>query len=130
MLWAVRFDDAFEAEFLALDLAVREGLAATARLLVDYGPRLGRPHVDTLKGSKHGNMKALRFNAADGVWRVAFAFDPARVAVLLTAGDKSGTSGARFYQRLIAKADKRYAAHLLRSVSRPAKEGQEDGPNA
>ncbi len=59
-------------------------------------------------------MKELRFNVADGVWRVAFAFDPLRSAILLIAGDKSGTSQAPFYRQLIATADKRYAAHLLR----------------
>jgi predicted XRE-type DNA-binding protein len=59
-------------------------------------------------------MKELRFRADDGVWRVAFAFDPRRNAILLIAGDKSGTSQARFYKRLIATADARYGAHLKR----------------
>lgn len=74
----------------------------------------GRPRVDTLKGSKHAKMKELRFDAADGVWRVAFAFDPEREAVLLVAGDKSGRSERTFYRRLIAVADKRFDAHLAR----------------
>ena len=64
------------------------------------------------KGSRHPNMKELRFDAADGVWRVAFAFDPERKAILLAAGDKTGGSDARFYRRLIAKADERFADHL------------------
>jgi hypothetical protein len=59
-------------------------------------------------------MKELRFTAADGEWRAAFAFDPIRRAILLVAGDKSGGSEKRFYRRLIAKADKRFAAHLER----------------
>lgn len=57
-------------------------------------------------------MKELRFDADGGVWRVAFAFDPERKAILLVAGDKSGGSEKRFYRSLIAKADKRYRAHL------------------
>jgi hypothetical protein len=57
-------------------------------------------------------MKELRFEAADGVWRVAFAFDPVRAAVLLVAGDKSGVSEKRFYKRLIDIADRRFDAHL------------------
>jgi len=57
-------------------------------------------------------MKELRFKAAGGVWRVAFAFDPARAAILLVAGDKSGVSEKKFYRRLIYKADKRYKEHL------------------
>jgi hypothetical protein len=57
-------------------------------------------------------MKELRFDAEDGVWRVAFAFDPKRNAILLVAGDKAGVSEKMFYKRLIAKADERFEAHL------------------
>jgi hypothetical protein len=57
-------------------------------------------------------MKELRFKAADGVWRVAYAFDPERRAILLVAGDKSGGSQTRFYKVLIAKADQRLTQHL------------------
>lgn len=59
-------------------------------------------------------MKELRFDAANGVWRVAFAFDPKRRAILLVAGDKSGGSQKRFYRELIRKADQRFDAHLER----------------
>lgn len=59
-------------------------------------------------------MKELRFESSGGVWRVAFAFDPRRRAILLVAGDKSDGSQRRFYDRLIVAADKRYAAHLQR----------------
>lgn len=101
-------------EFETFSAAVQDELLLNARLLETYGPRLGRPHVDTLNGSDHANMKELRFKADDGVWRVAFAFDPERNAILLVAGDKSGKSERRFYKRLIDKADKRYAEHLKR----------------
>src|SRR5215207_7032739 len=114
MLWIVRFEDEFEQEFLALEQEVQDELLAVARLLAEHGPQLGRPYVDTLKGSKHANMKELRFDAMRGVWRVAFAFDPRRHGILMVAGDKSGVSQQRFYKRLIAKADKRFAAHLER----------------
>jgi hypothetical protein len=59
-------------------------------------------------------MKELRFSAADGEWRVAFAFDTRRKAILLVAGDKSGISEKRFYRALIRKADGRFNAHLAR----------------
>ena len=85
-----------------------------ARLLQQFGPLLKRPRADTLNDSRHANMKELRFNAADGVWRVAFAFDPKRKAILLVAGDKSGVSEKRFYKQLIDKADERFDAHLAR----------------
>jgi hypothetical protein len=114
MPWQVAFADDFHAEYQALREVVQDELLLGVRLLEVYGPKLGRPHVDTLKGSKFANMKELRFRADDGVWRVAFAFDPKRNAILLVAGDKSGTSEARFYKRLIAAADARYKAHLAR----------------
>ncbi|MER8954557.1 type II toxin-antitoxin system RelE/ParE family toxin [Mesorhizobium sp. M0833] len=91
---------------------MRIALTATAKLLARYGPQLGRPYVDTLNGSKHAKMKELRFVAADGEWRAAFAFDPERRAILLVAGDKSGGSQKRFYRQLIAKADLRFSQHL------------------
>ena len=59
-------------------------------------------------------MKELRFSAADGEWRVAFAFDPRRRAIPLVAGDKSGGSEKRFYRELIRRADERFDAHLAR----------------
>jgi hypothetical protein len=59
-------------------------------------------------------MKELRFSATDGEWRVAFAFDPKRKAILLVAGDKSGVSEKKFYRQLIAQADDRFDAHLDR----------------
>ncbi len=59
-------------------------------------------------------MKELRFSAADGVWRVAFAFDPRRKAILLVAGDKSGRGERIFYRELIRRADGRFDAHLAR----------------
>ena len=74
---------------------------------------MGRPDVDTLKDSRYTNMKKLRFRADGGVWRVAFAFNPRRNAILLVAGDKSGVSETMFYKRLIDKADRRYKEHLV-----------------
>ena len=70
--------------------------------------------MDTLNGSRHANMKELRFHADNGVWRVAFAFDPQRKAILLAAGNKSGVSERRFYRQLIDKADERFDTHLDR----------------
>jgi len=110
--WEVLFHDEFEPEFDEFPQPVQDELLAHARLLEEFGPSLGRPNVDTLKGSSHENMKELRFRADDGVWRVAFAFDPKRRAILLVAGDKSGGSEQRFYKRLIRTADKRFDSHF------------------
>lgn len=114
MKWTVQFDTAFESEFADLTEEVQDELLSHAKLLQAFGPQLGRPRADTLKGSKHANMKELRFDAADGVWRVAFAFDPKRRALLLIAGNKAGTSEKRFYKQLIKKADERFDEHLKR----------------
>src|SRR5712692_9281473 len=114
MSWAVEIGDEFEPEFDSLHEDVRTEILALTRLLQKFGPQLGRPRVDTLNGSHHANMKELRFSAADGEWRVAFAFDTKRKAILLAGGDKSGHSEKRFYRELILKADNRFDAHLIR----------------
>src|SRR5690348_7329712 len=106
--------DEFEPEFDALPEDARLEILALSLLLEQFGPQLGRPRVGSLSGSQHANMKELRFSAADGEWRVAFAFDPRRKAILLVAGDKSGGSQKRFYRELIRKADVRFDSHLAR----------------
>ena len=113
MAWAVEFHAQFVPEFDALAEAVQDELLAHVTLLEVFGPQLGRPRVDTLQGSRHAKMKELRFDAADGVWRFAFAFDPKRQAIVLCGGDKSGGSSKRFYRQLIAKADERFDDHLV-----------------
>lgn len=112
MEWSIILHPAFEAEFDKLREPVQDELIATAKLLRQFGPMLGRPQVDTLIGSRHANMKELRFSADGGVWRVAFAFDPVRRAILLVAGDKSGLVSDRFYRSLIRRADERFDKHL------------------
>ncbi|MGD0117094.1 MAG: type II toxin-antitoxin system RelE/ParE family toxin [Candidatus Binatus sp.] len=114
MTWAVEFHSDFDPEFEALDEAVQDELLAHLKLLEQFGPQIGRPRVDTLNDSRHANMKELRFQAAGGVWRFAFAFDPGRRAIVLCGGDKSGGSEKRFYRHLIEKADRRFDAQVAR----------------
>jgi hypothetical protein len=121
MNWDVLFHDAFDTEFEDLPETVQDELLAHARLLQEFGPHLGRPRVDTLKGSKHANMKEMRFDADGGVWRVAFAFDPRRKAILRVCGDKSGGSGKRFYKQLLRKADERFDDHVSRLTQKGKK---------
>jgi hypothetical protein len=66
--WAVALSDEFIPEFDVLAEVVRSEILSLARVLQEFGPQLGRPRVDTLKGSRHANMKELRFSAADGEW--------------------------------------------------------------
>jgi len=122
MTWTVLLHDDFADELTALDEKLQDELLAHAKLLAEFGPNLGRPTVDTLKGTSNANMKEMRFNWMGVVWRVAFAFDPQRQAVLLVGGDKSGADQKRFYKRLISVADNRYSQHLAKLNDAIAKE--------
>jgi hypothetical protein len=110
-VWAVEFHEEFLPEFKQFSEAVRRQVYSLIEMLRTFGPQLGRPRVDTLKGSNHTNMKELRFHADDGVWCVAFAFDLKRRAILLVGGDKSGVSEDNFYRKLIEIADRRFDQH-------------------
>jgi hypothetical protein len=110
--WVVEFHVEFAAEVRKFPHAVRGKLKAAAIILSEYGPQLGRPYVDTLNGSRYAKMKELRFNADGGAWRVAFAFDLERKAILLVGGDKAGIGKTRFYRDLIHIADERFDRYL------------------
>jgi len=112
MKWIIKFHDEFEPEFDVLPTEVQDELLSHALLLEKFGPQLGRPSVDTLKGSQYSNMKELRFKTKKGVWRVAFAYDPKRQAILLVAGNKKGVNEERFYKELIKSADLRFSRYL------------------
>ena len=108
--WTVLFADAFVPEFRALAEDVQDAIRTYPEALAELGPQMGRPRADTLKGSAYPNMKELRPTVNKVEWRVAFAFDKKREAVLLAAVAKGGDKTA--YNRLIATADKRFADHL------------------
>jgi hypothetical protein len=110
--WTVLFHPEFDTQFQAMEEGLQNELLAHAMLLRDFGPNLGRPAVDTLKGSRHANMKELRFAWEGGVWRIAFAFDPRRQSILLAGGNKASANQQRFYERLIATADRRFDEHV------------------
>ena len=111
-MWEVATTDEFDGWFASLGESAQIEIIAKVELLKLLGPQLGRPHADTLNGSKHANMKELRADTMDQVLRIAFAFDPRRSAILLLGGNKSGMSQKLFYKRLIARADDLYDEHL------------------
>lgn len=88
----------------------------------NWGPALGRLHADTVQGSRHANMKELRIQHAGRPYRVLFAFDPRRCAILLLGGDKTGN--ARWYDENIPVADKLFEGHL-RTLERERTHGRE-----
>jgi hypothetical protein len=110
--WDIGFFDDFAAEFRDYPKPVQDELLAILIKLRQFGPQLGRPDADTLKGSRYSNMNELRFNTADEVWRV-----PRLKAILLVGGNKSGVSERRFYKRLILVADERFGRHLATIAS-------------
>ena len=112
MIWEVLLHEDFASEYVELPQAVQDHLSAKMALLETHGPQLSRPHADRLEGSDYNNMKELRFAADKGVWRVAFAFDTERQAVVLVAGNKRGANQKRFYEALIQTADQRFTDWL------------------
>jgi hypothetical protein len=108
MRWEVLEHPDFSKERAALPDEVKDKLAEVIKAMEQLGPRLKRPLVDTLNGSKHANMKEIRFKAGDGVWRFAFAFDPDQAGIILCGGDKQGENEKRFYKALIRRADARF----------------------
>ena len=112
MPWGVDFAEDFDREFVEYPDDVRTDILQLLKGLAEEGPEMGRPHVDTLKGSAHSNMKELRCRGACKTWRVAFAFTPQQRALLLPGGNKSGRKERRFCQGLIRKADARLDEYL------------------
>ena len=112
MDWDVVLDDEFAAWLDELDANVRDAILAHASLLRERGPLLNRPYVDTLEGSAFPNMKELRVQFRGDPWRILFAFDSERAAVLLVGGNKRGDR--RWYKTQIPIADERFGRHLKR----------------
>jgi hypothetical protein len=119
-MWRVATTDEFDRWFRdELTDEEREETTAKVNLIKVFGPQLGRPHADTLNGSRYANMKELRAKTSASELRVAFAFDPTRAAVLLVGGNKAGVGQRKLYQQLIDRADALFAAHLAKV--RPAR---------
>ena len=112
-MWDIRQTPEFGKWFRnasELDKVAREDIYAVIRVLQEIGPQLGRPYVDSLSGSRHSNMKELRIQSKGRPFRIFFAFDPGRHAVLLIGGNKSNDT--RFYRRMIPVADDIYNQYL------------------
>ena len=97
MEWDVQFDDEFVEWFHDLEETLQDEIIAYTNLLKKHGPRLGRPHVDTLEDPAFTNMKELRIQFRGDPWRILFAFDPKRAAILLVGGNKRGDK--RWYKK-------------------------------
>ncbi len=109
-MWEVLFVEEFAEWLDGADADLRRRILDGVALLRQWGPQLGRPRVDGVKGSAYPNMKELRVSFRGEPWRVLFAFDPARAAVVLVAGNKAGDK--RWYERNARIADERFRRHL------------------
>jgi hypothetical protein len=110
MAWTVLLDKDFDDWLAKQEKGIRVLITARSVLLERIGPNLGRPHVDAVKGSAFTNMKELRIQYKGDPWRILFAFDPERAAVLLLGGCKVGDK--RWYHEQIPIADARFRRHL------------------
>ena len=110
MSWNVEYTDEFEQWWNTLDEDEQESVAHDVDILSVVGPGLGRPRVDTIKGSKFSNMKELRTQHKGQPYRTLFAFDPRRCAILLIGGRKAGDD--RWYEKYVPVADRLYQDHL------------------
>jgi hypothetical protein len=108
-VWEVEVTDQFLAWLDGLDTDRADAVIEAIDALEVGGPGLGRPFVDTVKGSRHSNMKELRPRGSH--LRVLFALDPRRHAIVLLGGDKRGRWQA-WYREAIPAADALYDEHL------------------
>ncbi|MDP9565983.1 UNVERIFIED_ORG: hypothetical protein J2806_001635 [Kosakonia oryzae] len=111
-MWNVITTERFDAWFNKQTEPLQDEVLAILKILSEYGPHLGRPYVDTVKGSTFLNLKELRIQFAGHPVRAFFAFDPTRQAIVLCAGDKTGKNQKRFYQDMIKLAETELSHHL------------------
>lgn len=107
MEWEVEYTDEFSDWWDNLVVDAQDAIEDAVAELIQQGPALGRPYVDTIKGSRHPNMKELRISSM----RILFVFDPRRKAILLIGGNKHGRWNA-WYAEMIPNADHLYDEHL------------------
>ena len=110
--WDVQFDEDFRVWLEGLEEALQDQILIRVAPLREFGPQLGRPYVDTVKGSAFANIKELRVKFRNEPWRILFAFDPEQAAILLLGGNKEGDK--RWYKKNIPIADARFRRYLKR----------------
>lgn len=110
MEWQVEYTDEFGAWWNTLTVGEQVTLDACVDLLIDCGPVLGYPYSSGVRGSRHGHMRELRVQHRSQPYRVLYAFDPRRTAILLIGGKKGGDK--RWYERFVPIADAIYDEHL------------------
>ena len=100
-MWPVKYTLEYEDWFTEQDEESKVVINSKVILLSEFGPNLGRPYVDTIKGSKYKNLKELRIKYRNAVIRVFFAFSKKRHCWLLVGADKKGKNKEAFYEKSI-----------------------------
>jgi hypothetical protein len=108
--WDVEFVDEFGVWWEGLTADEQDSVDFTVGLLMVQGPTLDHPHSSKVVSSRHAHMRELRVQHQGRPYRVLYAFDPRRAAILLLGGDKTGND--RWYVENVPEADKRYDVHL------------------
>jgi len=109
-MWEVEYTDELGQWWAELTQAEQESVAAAVGLLEAQGPHLGFPHTSSIEQSKHSHMRELRIQHEGRPYRLLYAFDPRRCAILLLGGDKTGDK--RWYDVTVPRADKLYDMHI------------------
>jgi hypothetical protein len=123
MTWEVEFTDEFGAWWGKLTEDEQVSVDAAVRMLEAAGPRLPFPHTSGIGRSRHGHMRELRVQHNGRPYRILYAFDPRRAAILLVGGDKTGND--RWYEDYVPVADRLYDEHL--ATLQKEQEGKKDG---
>jgi len=108
--WVIESTVEFDEWWDRLDEFAQGSISSHVELLEDLGPNLGYPYSSDIAGSRHGNLRELRVQSKGRPFRVFYAFNPRRDAIMLIGGDKTGDK--RFYERMIPIADRLYDRHL------------------
>jgi hypothetical protein len=124
MAYTVNVSEEFADWFTEQEESVQNSITAMVNLLAEHGPNLRRPYADTLKGSKISNLKELRVQHKGDPYRILFAFDAKREALLLVGGNKTGDK--RWYDKMIPLAEKIFAKHseTLEKEKKESKDGK------
>ena len=110
MKWDIEYTDEFGVWWDDLVEKEHESIRSTVKLLGELGPNLPFPYSSSIQGSKHSKIRELRIQHAGRPYRVLYAFDPRRVAILLLGGDKTGND--RWYELNVPIANRLYDKHL------------------
>lgn len=110
MSWDVEYTDEYGNWWHGLGIDEQDDIEATVNLLIERGPNLPFPYSSGISGSKHNHMRELRIQHAGDPYRVLYAFDPRRCAILLIGGNKTGND--RWYDEYVPCADRLYDTHL------------------